>query len=199
SRIFEPFFTTKAFGIGTGIGLAVSLGIVESHGGSLEVASADGGGAVFVLRLPPTKQREIAVQAAADAACASGACCVLVVDDEPEVREMLAEILSLDGHRIETAASGNLAMQVLAERSVDVILSDMRMPDVDGPGLYLRIKNAYPKLLERMVFITGDTLGPANRAFLERTGLPYLEKPLSPDEVRQVVQQVLAAPAEGGA
>ncbi len=105
---------------------------------------------------------------------------------------MLAEILSLDGHRIETAASGNVAMRVLAERSVDVILSDMRMPDVDGPGLYLRIKNAYPELLERMVFITGDTLGPANRAFLERTGLPYLEKPLSPDEVRQVVQQLLA-------
>ena len=96
------------------------------------------------------------------------------------------------GEMSETAPSGNAAMQVLAERSVDVILSDMRMPDVDGSGLYLRIKNAYPKLLERMVFMTGDTLGPANRAFLERTGLPYLEKPLSPDEVRQVVQQVLA-------
>jgi K+-sensing histidine kinase KdpD len=85
----------------------------------------------------------------------------------------------------------------LAERSVDVILSDMRMPDVDGPGLYLRIKNAYPKLLERMVFMTGDTLGPANRAFLERTGLPYLEKPLSPDEVRRVVRQVLAGAGNG--
>jgi signal transduction histidine kinase len=105
SRIFEPFFTTKAFGVGTGIGLAVSLGIVESHGGSLEAANTEGSGAEFVLRLPPTKQRAEARPAAEDAACASGSCCVLVVDDEPEVREMLAEILSLDGHRIETAAS----------------------------------------------------------------------------------------------
>ncbi len=191
-RIFEPYFTTKAFGVGTGIGLAVSLGIVESHGGTLEVSNTSESGAQFILRLPPTKQRDVALEAVEDAARATGSCCVLVVDDEPEVREMLAEILSLDGHRIETASSGNVAMRVLAERSVDVILSDMRMPDVDGSGLYLRIKNAYPKLLERMVFMTGDTLGPANRAFLERTGLPYLEKPLSPDEVRQVVQQVLA-------
>jgi PAS domain S-box-containing protein len=197
SRIFEPFFTTKAFGVGTGIGLAVSLGIVQSHGGSLEVSSPAESGAHFILRLPPTKQREVALHAAEETACASGSCCVLVVDDEPEVSEMLAEILSLDGHEIETAPSGNAAMRVLAERSVDVILSDMRMPDVDGPGLYLRIKNAYPKLLERMVFITGDTLGPANRAFLERTGLPYLEKPLSPDEVRQIVQQVLAGAGNG--
>jgi len=110
---------------------------------------------------------------------------------------MLAEILSLDGHEIELATSGNVAMQVLAERSVDVILSDMRMPDVDGPGLYLRIKNAYPELLRRMVFITGDTLGPANRAFLERTGQPYLEKPLSPEEVRRVVHRVLAGAGQG--
>ena len=87
-------------------------------------------------------------------------------------------------------------MRVLAEDCTDVILSDMRMPDVDGPGLYLRVKNAYPDLLKRMVFITGDTLGPANRAFLERTGLPYLEKPLMPDEVRQIVRQVLAGKAE---
>jgi CheY-like chemotaxis protein len=83
-------------------------------------------------------------------------------------------------------------MRILAERSVDVVLSDMRMPDLDGPGLYLRIKNAYPELLGRVVFITGDTLGPANRAFLERTGLPHLEKPLLPDQVRQVVHEVLA-------
>jgi len=192
SRIFEPFFTTKAFGVGTGIGLAVSLGIVQAHGGSLEVVDGPEGGATFVLRLPTSKQGEVARRDAEETADTCAACRILVVDDEPEVREMLAEILSLDGHEIDTAQSGNVAMRILAERSIDLILSDMRMPDVDGPGLYLRIKNAYPELLKRMVFITGDTLGQANRAFLERTGLPYLEKPLSPDEVRQVVHLVLA-------
>ena len=197
SRIFEPFFTTKAFGVGTGIGLAVSLGIVQAHGGSLEASSTPGGGATFTLRLPLSKRGETAARADSEAAGAGGPCRVLVIDDEPEVSEMLAEILSLDGHEIELATSGNVAMQVLAERSVDVILSDMRMPDVDGPGLYLRIKNAYPELLRRMVFITGDTLGPANRAFLERTGQPYLEKPLSPEEVRRVVHRVLAGAGQG--
>jgi PAS domain S-box-containing protein len=199
SRIFEPFFTTKAFGVGTGIGLAVSLGIVQAHGGSLEVCETPGGGATFRLSLPPSKLGESAARADSEAADIGGPCRVLVVDDEPEVSEMLAEILSLDGHEVEIATSGNAAMRVLAERSVDVILSDMRMPDVDGPGLYLRIKNAYPDLLVRMVFITGDTLGPANRAFLERTGQPYLEKPLSPEEVRQVVHQVLAGAGQGRA
>jgi CheY-like chemotaxis protein len=196
SRIFEPFFTTKAFGVGTGIGLAVSLGIVQSHGGTLEVAPKASPGACFVLRLPASKQEEAVVRAEAETVGDGGCCRVLVVDDEPEVREMLAEILSLDGHEIEAASSGNAAMRVLAERNVDVILSDMRMPDVDGPGLYLRIKNAYPDMLARMVFITGDTLGPANRAFLERTGVRHLEKPLSPEEVRRVVHQVLAGTGE---
>ncbi len=192
SRIFEPFFTTKSFGVGTGIGLAVSLGIVQSHGGSLEASDAPEGGARFTLRLPPSAEAAAAAGAGPETAAAGGPCRVLVVDDEPEVSDMLAEILSMDGHEIEVASSGNAAMRILAERSVDVVLSDMRMPDLDGPGLYLRIKNAYPELLGRVVFITGDTLGPANRAFLERTGLPHLEKPLLPDQVRQVVHEVLA-------
>ncbi|MDX1423989.1 MAG: PAS-domain containing protein, partial [Kiloniellales bacterium] len=192
SRIFEPFFTTKSFGVGTGIGLAVSLGIVQSHGGSLEASDAPDGGARFTLRLPPSAEAAAAAGAGPETAAAGGPCRVLVVDDEPEVSDMLAEILSMDGHEIEVASSGNAAMRILAERSVDVVLSDMRMPDLDGPGLYLRIKNAYPELLGRVVFITGDTLGPANRAFLERTGLPHLEKPLLPDQVRQVVHEVLA-------
>ncbi len=192
SRIFEPFFTTKAFGIGTGVGLSVSLGIVQSHGGTLEASAVPSGGACFVLRLPVSKQAEAAERAEADGPAAGGPCRVLVVDDEPEIRDMLAEILSRDGHEIAAASSGNAAMRLLADRSVDVILSDMRMPDVDGPGLFMRIKNAYPDLVGRLVFITGDTLGPANRAFLERTGVPHLEKPLSPEEVRRVVHQVLA-------
>jgi len=196
TRIFEPFFTTKAFGIGTGVGLSVSLGIVQSHGGTLEASAVPTGGACFVLRLPVSKQAEAVEYAELDGPAAGGPCRVLVVDDEPEIRDMLAEILSRDGHEIAAASSGHAAMRLLADRSVDVILSDMRMPDVDGPGLFMRIKNAYPDLLGRLVFITGDTLGPANRAFLKRTGVPHLEKPLSPEEVRRVVHEVLAGAGE---
>ncbi|MEE9267196.1 MAG: response regulator [Gammaproteobacteria bacterium] len=91
---------------------------------------------------------------------------------------------------METPGSGNTALRILAHRTFDVILSDMLMPDVNGPGLYLRIKDAYPEWLERLVFITGDTLEPSNRSFLEQTGLPHLEKPLSPDEARGMIQDI---------
>jgi PAS domain S-box-containing protein len=191
SRIFEPFFTTKKFGVGTGVGLAVSLGIIQAHEGTIEVESKADEGAAFTISLPPSKHGERHAKQTETQAKEGAPCRVLIVDDEPDVTEMLAEILSLDGHEIETAGSGNTALRILAHRTFDVILSDMRMPDVDGPGLYLRIKNAYPELLERIVFITGDTLGPSNRSFLEQTGLPHLEKPLSPDEVRQVIQDIL--------
>ena len=113
------------------------------------------------------------------------------MDDETEVAEMLADILSLYGHEIETAESGNSALRISAKRKFDVIISDMRIPDVDGAGLYQRLKNAHPQLIDRLVFITGDALGPSSEAFLERTGLRYLEKPVTPDEVRNIVRHAM--------
>jgi PAS domain S-box-containing protein len=190
SRIFEPFFTTKDIGVGTGVGLSVSRGIVQAHDGSLELESEPRTGTIFVISLPRSKQQAVVPRAEPEKPTARTPHKILVVDDEPEVAEMLADILSLDGHEIEVANSGNAALRILARREFDVILSDMRMPDVDGPGLYTRIKNAYPHLLDSIVFITGDALGPSMRSFLDQTGLPYLEKPFNPKEVREIVAQV---------
>jgi PAS domain S-box-containing protein len=187
TRIFEPFFTTKGVGVGTGVGLSVSHAIVDAHQGTIGVESTLGKGATFVITLPQAQRRpaQSGLAPVAEAPCVPRR--VLVVDDEPEVRELLADILSLDGHQIEVASSGNAALRILAHKDFDIILSDMRMPDVDGPGLYTRIKNAYPHLIDRLIFITGDALGPSVRAFLEQTGLPCLEKPFDPKEVRQVI------------
>ena len=192
SRIFEPFFTTKGTGVGTGIGLTVSRGIIEAHDGSIEVESDPADGTPFTIVLPRSQHEHEETATVAPAETSAASCSVLVVDDEPEVAEVLADILTLDGHEVETAPSGNSALRILAEREFDVILTDMRMPDVDGPGLYTRIKNAYPHLVERIVFITGDALGPSIRSFLDQTGLPHLEKPVTPDEMRTAVQQAMA-------
>jgi PAS domain S-box-containing protein len=191
SRIFEPYFTTKEFGVGTGIGLAMSHGIIQAHNGTVEVESAPGSGASFTISLPVSAGRGGGADATAVEAAGGTRCRILVVDDEPEGTETLAEVLAAQGHEVVTAASGNAAMRVLGDRTFDVILSDMRMPDVDGPGLFIRIKNAFPDLVDRIVFVTGDTLGPSNRSFLDQTGLPHLEKPIAPDELRQVIQDIL--------
>jgi PAS domain S-box-containing protein len=190
TRIFEPFFTTKGVGVGTGVGLSVSHAIVDAHQGTIEVESEAGKGAMFVVSLPRAQQSAAQTGLAPANETPRVRRKVLVVDDEPEVREVLADILSLDGHQIEAASSGNAALRILAHENFDLILSDMRMPDVDGPGLYTRIKNAYPHLVDRIIFITGDALGPSIRAFLDQTGLPCLEKPFDPKEVRQLVGQI---------
>lgn len=190
TRIFEPFFTTKEVGVGTGVGLSVSHAIVDAHQGTIEVESEPGKGATFVVSLPRAQQSAAASAVAPINEAPPVRRKVLVVDDEPEVREVLVDILSLDGHEIEVASSGNAALRILAHENFDVILSDMRMPDVDGPGLYTRIKNAYPHLIDRIIFVTGDALGPSNRAFLDQTGLPCLEKPFDPNEVRQAIRQM---------
>ena len=200
SRIFDPFFTTKEVGVGTGIGLAVSHGIVEAHEGTLQVDSSPGQGATFTVTLPRSHGRAVdkAAAPAREATIAPGK--ILIVDDEPEVSETLADIVSLDGHEVEIANSGHLALRALAHRRFDVILCDMRMPDVDGRGLYTRIKNAYPDLVERIVFVTGDALGPSIQSFLEETGLPCLEKPLAAGEVLDMVSRIMgqAARADRG-
>jgi PAS domain S-box-containing protein len=195
SRIFDPYFTTKPSGSGTGVGLAVSLGIVESHNGSLTVECPPEGGAVFQVLLPiqtADAQPEPAEAALPEPAIAAGPR-VLIVDDEPEVGALLADILSRDAAGIEVAASGQEALQLLVKREYDAILTDLRMPEMDGPELFRQIEQRWPQRARRVAFITGDALSPTVQTFLAGTGQPYLEKPFVPAEVRKVVQEIVAA------
>ena len=193
SRIFDPFFTTKPTGIGTGVGLSVCHGIVASHGGTITVDGAPEGGACFVVELPigvPDTAHLPPAEAAPAAAPADRR--VLVVDDEEEISSTLAEILALDGLAVDVAESGEAALSRIASRSYDVILSDLRMPGLDGPALYRRLDLERPALARRMIIVTGDTLNPAAQSFLAESGLPCLEKPFDPADVRRIVGQVLA-------
>ena len=193
-RIFEPFFTTKPQGVGTGVGLSVSLGIVTAHGGRIEVRSAPGEGTCFAVLLPmPTAMpAAIEVETAASAAPAMRGR-VLVVDDEPEIAELVAEHLRRDGLTVEVVASGRKALLRLQSEPFDVVVSDLRMPDLDGPSLVAALRQQHPELARRVVLITGDALGAELNEAIRDADLPILEKPLDIDALRGQVHRLLAA------
>jgi CheY-like chemotaxis protein len=113
------------------------------------------------------------------------------VDDEPGIASALAHLLRRDGHTVDTAANGQMALTKLRTQAYDLILCDLRMPELDGPGLYHALQQQHPHLLQRVIFLTGDTLSEEARTFLAQTEVPRLSKPFRAAEVRQLVQQVL--------
>ncbi|MFG1359900.1 PAS domain S-box protein [Xanthobacter pseudotagetidis] len=202
SRIFDPFFTTKPQGVGTGIGLAVSRGLIEAHGGTLELSDGPEDGASFTIRLP----LQVAGAGSAEAApavstAAPGRGTVLVVDDEPDIAGLLCEIAEDAGYTAVSAHGGIEARALLSGAGggapIVAILCDIRMPDGDGPGLYDWLLSHRPDLSGRIGFISGDTLGPAAGRFLARSGCPLIEKPFTPQDVRAFLGDLAAGPAPG--
>jgi PAS domain S-box-containing protein len=191
NRIFDPFFTTKPQGVGTGVGLSVSHGIIAAHGGQILVESEPGSGSTFTIRLPRTGAAQTE-QASAEPTAAHRSARILVVDDEPDIGDLLTDILEGDGHEAVSASSGREALEWLSGREVDLIISDLRMPDMDGPALYRALAERRPELLTRLVFITGDTLAADITGFLSETGANVIEKPLDPPDVSRRVQALLA-------
>ena len=196
-RIFEPFFTTKPQGVGTGVGLSFSLGLVEAHGGRLELVDAPEGGACFRITLsaaPATEKRAPEPVPIRIVTALAGS--ALVVDDEPEVAEVLGLFASRAGYQVETAGNGVEALAFLRARDFDVILSDLRMPQLDGPALHDWIAAEKPHLLGRIGFVTGDTLGQTAAGFIARTGCPVLEKPFTGKAVRALLETLSNAEAK---
>ncbi|WP_353646814.1 PAS-domain containing protein [Mesorhizobium sp. WSM2239] len=186
-RIFEPFFTTKEIGAGTGIGLSFCHRIVQSHGGTIEVESSEGGGSTFILSLPASERIDEHAEIVADELPNSTGVACLVVDDEEEVGDLIGEVLRRDGFQVTIARSGEEALRQLENRTFALILSDLKMPNMDGRGLFNRIANLHPAELDRLAFLTGDTISPDAQVFLRATKRPYLEKPIKPAELRSFV------------
>jgi signal transduction histidine kinase/ActR/RegA family two-component response regulator len=193
TRIFDPFFTTKAPGQGTGLGLSLCRGIVDAHEGVLRLAATAGGGATFVVELPAGAPAEVAdAQRAGTAVAPEPGKVILVVDDEPDVADLLAEALSLDGHQVEAVNSGPAALNRILVRDYDLVFSDMKMPGMSGAELYDEVARRRRGIERRFVFVTGDTMNPTTRQFLERTNAPSLTKPFDIDEIRRLVPQYAA-------
>ena len=118
---------------------------------------------------------------------------ILVIDDEPSVVRALTGLLRRDGYLVGTASNGRHALALLQERHYDVILCDLHMPDLDGPAFYAILARQYPVLRQRVIFLTGNTGGSANRTFLTQCGRPWLRKPCPIATIRRAIQDVLQA------
>jgi len=189
-RIFDPFFTTKKTEVGTGIGLSVSRGIAREHGGELRLLPSESG-AVFELTLPLSAQSVYSpVAVGSPIKRGKSGQHVLIVEDEPEIADLLAEILQSAGFQTSCTSSGRDAADWLKRNRCDLVLSDIRMPDLDGPGLWYLIKRHHPELVARTAFVTGDTLSAAIAPFLKETGAPLLEKPFTPEQVLALVARL---------
>jgi two-component system NtrC family sensor kinase len=195
-RIFDPFFSTKEQGEGTGLGLSVSYGIVQEHRGRIWAESRPGEGTTFVIGLPIRggETREATepepVATVAPSAVEPGGR-VLVVDDEPMILDLLIDILESAGHRVDSAANGSEACRKIGEGDYDVILSDMRMPQMSGMELYRRTRELRPEMAERMIFMSGDLIDKETIRFLEETGAAAVAKPVDIPEILQTVSAAL--------
>jgi PAS domain S-box-containing protein len=196
-RIFDPFFTTKPQGVGTGVGLSFSHGIVEAHGGTIALEPSRRG-AHFRIALPAAAESGlVAVPIAAETGVESAAGGrALVVEDEADVADTLRELLEREGYDVTVAGDGAAALMAIDRSDYDLILSDLRMPGVSGPDLHARLAETKPHLLDRMGFVTGDTLGSSMDDFLRGCGRPVLEKPFTKIGVRCLIASILQPKVE---
>jgi CheY-like chemotaxis protein len=123
---------------------------------------------------------------------------ILLIDDDASFVRGLARLLRRDSYTVHTADNGQHALAQLRAQHYDVVLCDLYMPALDGPGLYAIVQQQYPSLCQRLIFVTGDTLGVENTAFLAHCGQPYLYKPCTAAEIRRAIQQVLGVGAATG-
>jgi len=186
-RIFEPFFTTKPEGIGTGLGLALVSEIVRAHGGRIRVASAAGGGARFEVYLP-VGDEPLAELVTPPVVVPESRPRVLLIDDEPMILRLLS-ILLADSCDVVTAPSGSKGMELLErDRNFDVVLCDLHMPGVDGIGVYERVRELEPPLVERFIFTSGGAVTTRAREFLDRVQPKQLAKPFPPEELLALIR-----------
>ena len=191
-RVFEPFFTTKPVGQGTGLGLSMVHGIVAQSGGHIEVHSQPGKGTTFTVFLPAAAAAEEAVEAPpAVAQPVRGNETILVVEDQAEVRDFTAAVLKARGYRVLKALSGSEALQVLEREAgrVDLVLTDVVMPNMSGRQLVERVHLAYPEIQALyMSGYTDDVI--AHHGILEE-GVNLIQKPFSPEALAAKVRECL--------
>ncbi|WP_424970680.1 PAS-domain containing protein [Dinoroseobacter sp. S76] len=184
SRIFEPFFTTKDVGEGTGIGLAFSHRIVQSHEGALTVRSKIGKGTQFFVSLPCSKTAPFPILTAPKVIEARR---ILVVDDEDVVARLIGDMLTEEGFSVTCTTDPRSALRMAEAEPFDAILSDFKMPEMNGETFYRALEAIAPENAGRTGFITGDAMSAQVVLFLERSKRPYIEKPIVKPELLALI------------
>jgi two-component system cell cycle sensor histidine kinase/response regulator CckA len=189
THVFEPFFTTKEPGRGTGLGLATVYGVVRQHEGSVEIASVVGEGTTVTVRLPmaPPSAEPIVPQSSGTAQDRSSGGRVLLVEDEPQVREIAARFLRRGGYEVLTAVDGCVALELLASNPIDLILTDSAMPGMRGEDLAVEVARIRPGLPVILMSGYSDPAAPASSAVAA-----FLQKPFTLPDLLAEVHRMIA-------
>ena len=173
-KLFEPFFTTKEVGKGTGLGLAVVYGIIEQHGGRIEIESTPGKGSCFRVILPAAPFQQRSGLKAGGSKVATGSGRVLLVEDDERVREGIVVLLEVIGYEVIAAGSAEDAIALELDPAPDVLLTDVSLPGLGGPALAKRLRERWPAL--KITLMTGYA-DPATRIRARDQGWEILQKP----------------------
>ncbi len=201
-HIFDPFFTTKKTGKGTGLGLSVCHGIIIEHNGHIWAESTKSG-TTFFVELPHAKphtthdsEKQPSQSIYLDTIekhrknTDHSATKILIVEDETNIRAVVSKYLEKRGYKTKTASNGREAVDILLKEDFDIIICDLRMPDIDGYKLYELITDIKPTLSRNFIVITGDTVSNQTKAFIEKNNLPYLAKPFNMEDILQLVEEI---------
>jgi signal transduction histidine kinase len=187
SQIFRPFFTTKSETGGMGLGLSMCRSMMVRMGGEISATSRVGKGSCFVLKLPAAQRRPESAQPPADTALPAKetSARVLVIDDEEAILSIIGEVLG--EHTVTLAQSGQRGLEHLIKEDYDLVLCDLMMPGISGVKVFERSVREKPDLADRFIFMTGGTISPAVRDFIEQRQSEWLSKPFRPRELRELV------------
>ncbi len=199
-KIFDPFFTTKPQGKGTGLGLSLSYGIVQEHRGSIRAESQPGLGTEFILEFPaanPTVTQPVLFRPDSQPPVPAKTATyhILAVDDEESILTLVHDILSSEGHRVETVGSGEAALELILKNDYDIIVSDWKMPGLNGINLYQELLTRKPEAARRMLFMTGDVIKESFQNFLKQHNRTCLPKPFALREFHAAVASIAHPPA----
>ncbi len=193
-RIFEPFFTTKEPGKGTGLGLSLSRAIVTDHQGTMGADSTLAEGTTITIDLPLIESKQAAAEPPEDRKMPGvtlGPLRLLVVDDEEVLTELLGDFLESEGHTVGRARNGRIALQMAKDNDYDAILTDLKMPGLDGQGLYEQVCRIKPDMRSRFIFSTGDLANAKVQTFFQSHGCLYLSKPFKLESVLTTIESMI--------
>jgi PAS domain S-box-containing protein len=190
-KIFQPFFTTKAVGKGSGLGLAVTYGIVKQHNGFIDAESFPGEGTTFTIYLPTVDAEVIHDRGRDLSPVKPGTETILLAEDDPDTRAILSELLEMTGYNVLVARDGEDALSVFWENKdrIQLVLVDVRMPKKNGRAVYEEIKRGHPGM--KILFISGYTADIIDSHGIREKGLNFISKTALPEEILTRIREIL--------